>query len=160
MSSPALRYDDEGWWRHESCAPVPPSERRLADASPREGGLRRDDARRDDRRDEDMRSLERHRDDAPPHDGALADLRDRVVAIDAQLVALVAERQRVAARIGAVKRAAAQPVLDLAREAAVLRRVAEEARHAGVDEEDVRELWRKLLAMARRVQAADGEAAP
>lgn len=90
---------------------------------------------------------------------ALAALRDRIEALDAQLVALVAERQRIAAQVGDVKRAAGQPVLDPAREAAVLRRVAGIARDHGVDEDDARELWRKLLAMARRVQAAgDGGA--
>lgn len=84
----------------------------------------------------------------------LAALRDRIEAIDAQLVALVAERQRIAQRVGEVKRAHEQPVLDPAREAAVLRRVTGIAREHGVDEDDARELWRKLLAMARRVQAA------
>jgi chorismate mutase len=99
---------------------------------------------------------------APDTHAALAALRDRIEAIDAQLVALVAERQRIAARVGEVKRAGGQPVLDPAREAAVLRRVTGIAREHAVDEDDARELWRKLLAMARRVQAAgEGtEAAP
>ena len=91
--------------------------------------------------------------DAPP---TLEALRARIEAIDAQLVALVAERQRIAALVGEVKRASEQPVLDLAREAAVLRRVTECARAEQLDEEDARELWRKLLAMARRVQAEPG----
>lgn len=85
---------------------------------------------------------------------ALVALRDRIEAIDAQLVALVAERQRIAAQVGDVKRGAGQPVLDPAREAAVLRRIAGIAREHAVHEDDARELWRKLLAMARRVQAA------
>lgn len=92
---------------------------------------------------------------SPASPPTLDALRARIEAIDAQLVTLVAERQRIAAAVGEVKRASEQPVLDLAREAAVLRRVAELAREAALDEEDARELWRKLLAMARRVQADD-----
>jgi chorismate mutase len=86
-------------------------------------------------------------------ESALEELRERVAAIDAQLVALLAERQETARAIGAVKRAAGRPVLDPAREAAVLRRATELARGHGLDEDEVRDLWRKLLAMARRSQA-------
>jgi chorismate mutase/prephenate dehydratase len=83
---------------------------------------------------------------------ALAAARARLAAIDAELVALVATRQAVAREVGAIKVATGAPVLDPAREAAVLRRAAELARGHGLDEADVRDLWRKLLAMARRAQ--------
>ncbi|MCU0634173.1 MAG: chorismate mutase [Gemmatimonadaceae bacterium] len=89
---------------------------------------------------------------------ALETARARVGAIDDQLVTLLAERQRLARNIGTLKREAGRPVLDPAREAAVLRRVTEGARAIGLDEDDVREVWRKILAMARKAQVDESGA--
>jgi chorismate mutase len=82
----------------------------------------------------------------------MQELRAQVEAIDAQLVELIAARQAAVREIGAFKREQGKPVLDPEREAQVLRRVAELARAAGLEEEELRDVWRKLLAMARRVQ--------
>jgi chorismate mutase len=87
---------------------------------------------------------------------ALETARARVGAIDEQLMVLLAERQRVVRQIGELKREAGRPVLDPAREAAVLRRVAERARGLGLDEDAVRDVWRRVLAMARKVQVGGG----
>lgn len=84
---------------------------------------------------------------------ALARLRREIEAVDAQLVALVAARTRLAAGVGAAKRALGRPTLDPVREAAVVRRAAELARDAGLaDEEAVRAIFWQLMALARRAQ--------
>ncbi len=84
---------------------------------------------------------------------ALARLRGEIEAVDAQLVALVAARTRLAADVGAAKRALGRPTLDPVREAAVVRRAAELARDAGLaDEEAVRAIFWQLMALARRAQ--------
>ena len=83
----------------------------------------------------------------------LARLRREIEAVDADLVALVARRTRLAADVGAAKRALGRPTLDPVREAAVVRRAAELARDAGLaDEEAVRAIFWQLMALARRAQ--------
>ncbi|MBX6365005.1 MAG: chorismate mutase, partial [Gemmatimonadetes bacterium] len=55
---------------------------------------------------------------APPE---LRALRSAIAELDRRLIELLAERVRLAQRIGAAKRAAGLPTLDPAREAAVVR---------------------------------------
>lgn len=83
---------------------------------------------------------------------ALVALRRELEQLDAELVRLLAERERLARAIGAAKRAAGIPTLDPAREAAVVRRAAALARDHELDEEDVRAVFWKLIASARRAQ--------
>ncbi len=83
---------------------------------------------------------------------ALAALRRELEQLDAELVRLLAKRERLARAIGAEKRAAGIPTLDPAREAAVVRRAAALAREHELDEEDVRAVFWKLIASARRAQ--------
>lgn len=80
-------------------------------------------------------------------------LRHEIARVDDQLVALLAERQALARRVGTVKRVLGLPIADPAREAAVVRRAAEQARVAGLPEEPTRELFRRMMAMARGEQA-------
>ena len=82
----------------------------------------------------------------------LARLRGAVEEVDARIVALVAERVRLAGGIGAAKRKLGRPTLDPRREAAVVRRGGELAREHGLDDEAVRTLFWQLLALARRAQ--------
>ena len=82
----------------------------------------------------------------------LARLRDAVEEVDARLVALIAERMRLAGAIGTAKRRLGRPTLDLRREAAVVRRSGELARQHGIDDEAVRSLFWQLMAIARRAQ--------
>jgi chorismate mutase len=82
----------------------------------------------------------------------LARLRDAVGEVDAHIVALIAERMRLAGAIGAAKRQLGRPTLDPRREAAVVRRAGELARQHGLDDEAVRTLFWQLLALARRAQ--------
>ena len=79
-------------------------------------------------------------------------LRHEIARVDDQLVALLAERQALARRVGTVKRTLGLPIADPAREAAVVRRAAEQARVVGLPEEPTRELFRRMMAMARGEQ--------
>jgi chorismate mutase len=89
---------------------------------------------------------------------AVSSLRAQVEAVDDRLISLIAERLRLARAIGAMKRAAGQPVTDPAREAAVVARAAGLARDADIPEEEIRALYWRLLAMSRRVQLESGSA--
>lgn len=90
--------------------------------------------------------------DAPDMDR----LRERIEQVDAELVQLVAERVRLARRIGSVKHRAGLATLDTAREAAVVRRAAALARDTGLDVEPVRDLFWLLIGLCRRAQTDDG----
>lgn len=79
-------------------------------------------------------------------------LRAEIDAVDASLVDAFARRVAIARRIGDLKEEAGQPVLDPSREAAVVRRAAERAREAGLDEEAVREVFWRLVGLSRRTQ--------
>ena len=72
--------------------------------------------------------------------------------VDRQLVALMAERTRVAREIGRAKRAAGMMTLDPAREAAVVRKAADLAREVGLDEEVVRRIFWQLIALSPSAQ--------
>ncbi len=80
-------------------------------------------------------------------------LRDRIAAVDARLVELVAERARLAREIGDAKRRAGLPTLDPAREAQVVRAAAARARAYGLDDEGVRDLYWRLIGLCRDEQA-------
>ena len=82
----------------------------------------------------------------------LEELRRSVDAVDRSILDAFAERVRIVRRIGDVKEALGQPVLDPAREAAVVRRAAETAREAGLDDEAVRDIFWRLVGLSRRTQ--------
>jgi chorismate mutase len=85
----------------------------------------------------------------------LAARRERIAAIDAELVALMAERLRVAREIGAAKRSAGAGALDPAQEAAVVRRAVERARQLAVPGEHVRAIFWELVRLCRDAQLED-----
>ena len=89
-----------------------------------------------------------------PTDEALAPFRDRIDAIDHEIVALLNERAQVALEIGRVKQVTGRRVVrDAAREAQVLERVTSAS--AGLfPEPELVALYRKLIAATRRVQHA------
>lgn len=88
--------------------------------------------------------------DDTPND--LATLRAEIVRVDDAMLDLLARRQELARRVGVAKRAAGVPLTDPAREAAVMRRIAERAREVQVPTEPARELFRRIIAMARDAQ--------
>ena len=85
---------------------------------------------------------------------ALAPLRDRIDAIDQEIVALLNERAQIALEIGRVKQVTGRrTVRDAAREAQVLEHVTSAS--AGLfPEPELVALYRKLIAATRRVQHA------
>jgi len=91
---------------------------------------------------------------ADPTAVALAPLRDRIDAIDHEIVALLNERAQIALEIGRVKQETGRrTVRDAAREAQVLERVTSAS--AGLfPEPELVALYRKLIAATRRVQHA------
>ncbi|GMV04216.1 MAG: hypothetical protein AMXMBFR53_04970 [Gemmatimonadota bacterium] len=82
----------------------------------------------------------------------LETLRARVRELDEALVRLVGERRDLVLEIGEVKERLGLPVLDPPQEARVVRRAAEMARKAGVDEEAVRDVLWRIVASARDAQ--------
>jgi chorismate mutase len=91
-------------------------------------------------------------------DDAMAELgrcRDEIERIDNEIIALLAHRLTLGKRTGDLKRAASLPILDPTREAAVIRRVAERARDAGLPPEPVREIFWQIVGMSRRAQEAE-----
>jgi chorismate mutase len=82
----------------------------------------------------------------------LAALRRDIDRIDSALLALVVERRDVSVRIGALKGSGAR-ALRPGREAAVLRRLAEEAA-SGLPTEALVRLWREIFALSIRAQGA------
>ena len=72
-------------------------------------------------------------------------LRDRLTAIDAELLDLVAERQRLSRDIAAVKRATGHPTRDFGREREVLLNARARAERAGVSPAVAEQLMRMLI---------------
>ena len=86
----------------------------------------------------------------------LARLREEIDRLDCSLIRLIADRVRLARRIGAAKQAAGLPTIDGTREAAVLRRAVEHARESAVPYDDeIRQLFRQLIELSRRAQSDD-----
>jgi len=90
---------------------------------------------------------------------ALAPLRERIDAIDHEIVALLNERAQIALEIGRVKeQTGRRTVRDSQRETEVLERVTSAS--AGLfPEPELVALYRKLIAATRRVQHAQKRAA-
>jgi chorismate mutase len=83
-------------------------------------------------------------------------LRGEIVALDRELVEVIARRVRLAREIGQAKREMGVPTLDPSREASVVRRAGEMAREAGLPEDDVREIFWHLIGLSRRAQVEGG----
>lgn len=87
----------------------------------------------------------------------LSRCREEIERIDRDIIALLARRLTLGKRTGDLKRDAGLPILDPTREAAVIRRVTEEAREAGLPPEPIREVFWQIVGMSRRAQEAPGE---
>lgn len=81
--------------------------------------------------------------------------RAEVERIDREIVALVAERLRIARELGGLKRAAGVPLLDPQREAAIVRRAAETAAEHELPVEPVRAIFWQIIGLCRGVQAEE-----
>ena len=86
----------------------------------------------------------------------LEELRLRILEVDEALVELVGERKALVLEIGRIKAEMGLPVLDPAREAAVVRRAAALAREKNIDEELTRDVIWRIMASAREEQEGSG----
>jgi chorismate mutase/prephenate dehydratase len=84
----------------------------------------------------------------------LASLRDRIDAVDRQIIALLAERLRVVEEVVLAKLQAASPFRDRFREDALLQRLREHAVEAGLDPHQVERLYRVIMDMSVAHQEA------
>ena len=85
----------------------------------------------------------------------LAALRAEIERIDREIVRLLAERVRAAHAARVAKQAADLPTVDPAREAAVVRQACTAARGAGLNPEDVRDVFWTIVHLSRRAQLPD-----
>ena len=91
----------------------------------------------------------------------LAHLRAQIERIDDAIVTLIAQRARFAREVGEAKRGAGLPVLDHAREAAVVRNAVEAGRELGLeDSDDLRQVIWQLIGLCRRAQMRPAHPAP
>ena len=98
---------------------------------------------------------------APPQ-ARLEELRERIIAVDDEIIRLIGERRDLVLEVGRIKESLGLPVLDPAREARVVRLVAERSRALGVDEELTRDVIWRIISSARQAQSERGssDAAP
>jgi chorismate mutase/prephenate dehydrogenase len=85
----------------------------------------------------------------------LAALRAKLDDVDARLIALAAERQRIVAEIGRLKRQDGRQLRDYARERQVLERAVANARREGLDPALAEELLRQLIDASLTAQEHD-----
>jgi chorismate mutase len=78
--------------------------------------------------------------------------RVEIQRIDDEIIGLLARRLELGKRIGELKRLAGLPILDPTREAAVIRRVTDTARAAGLPPEPIREIFWQIVGMSRAAQ--------
>jgi chorismate mutase len=92
----------------------------------------------------------------PMVDGVELDAaRAEIERVDEAIIFLIDERLRLARRVGELKRMGGLRVLDPGREAAVVRRAGVLARDRGLDDEAIREVFWRLIEMARTAQGAE-----
>jgi chorismate mutase/prephenate dehydratase len=84
----------------------------------------------------------------------LASLRDRIEAVDRQIIALLAERLSIVEHVAAAKLASASPFRDLQREDLLLQRLRGLAIAAGLDAHQVERLYRVVMDMSVAHQEA------
>lgn len=87
-------------------------------------------------------------------DPDLASLRDRIEAVDRQIIALVAERLRIVEGVAEAKLTAASPFRDREREELLLQRLRQLAVDAGVDPHQIERMYRVVMDMSVAHQEA------
>ena len=90
----------------------------------------------------------------------LEELRERIIAVDDEIIQLIGERRNLVLEIGHIKESLGLPILDPAREARVVRRVAERSRALGVDEELTRDVIWRIISSARQTQSQRNPSEP
>lgn len=87
-------------------------------------------------------------------DPDLSSLRDRIEAVDRQIIALVAERLQIVEHVAAAKLASAAPFRDRGREELLLQRLRAQATAAGIDPHQIERMYRVVMDMSVAHQEA------
>jgi chorismate mutase/prephenate dehydratase len=85
---------------------------------------------------------------------SLDQLRYKIDEIDNDIVALIAQRQKIAEGIGQAKMAQGLPVTDPAREKLVIEKVKNRAVQAGINPEAIAEIYLELIKLAKTVEGS------
>lgn len=83
---------------------------------------------------------------------SIEELRKKIDEADARIVRLIAERIRIAEKIGEEKRTQGKQIEDLEREMKVLENVRSIAQQENLSQEDIASLYRQIMTMAKSVE--------
>ena len=86
-------------------------------------------------------------------------IRERINAIDERILEALTERVLLAREIGEYKKKVGLPVIDVARENAVLRRIGEEAARKSLPRELTESVYREIMRLCRSVQMEETKVA-
>ena len=82
----------------------------------------------------------------------LDEIRAELDELDAELIRILARRLELGLEAARVKRASGMQVVDIGREEQVIAQARRWAREAGVSEDEVEEIVRRLIALSARAQ--------
>jgi chorismate mutase/prephenate dehydratase len=82
----------------------------------------------------------------------LDDFREKVDEADEKIVRLIAERIRIAEKIGGEKKKLGRPIEDATREQRVLEHITRLAREEKVNPEDIESIYRRIMAVSKNMQ--------
>lgn len=77
--------------------------------------------------------------------------RDKIDAIDSQIISLLSRRQEIATEVGRIKKAHGMEILDPAREEKILRRLSD-CNHPALSREAIRHIYNEIISASRMVQ--------
>jgi chorismate mutase len=83
---------------------------------------------------------------------SLENLRKDIDEIDVNLVKLISLRIQIANQIGAEKKVFGVPVDDQNREAEVMSNISELARREGIEEAGIRDIYKIIIGISKKVQ--------
>ena len=83
------------------------------------------------------------------------DLRRKVDEIDARIVDLIGQRMRIAEEIGSEKKEQGKLIEDIEREHRVLEKVRDVARSRKINEDDIENIYKQVIAASKRAQGVE-----
>ncbi|MDD5082319.1 MAG: prephenate dehydratase [Dehalococcoidales bacterium] len=85
---------------------------------------------------------------------SVEDLRRKIDETDARIVRLLAERVRIAEKIGKEKQQQGKQIEDASRERTILEKIKDLARSENINPEDIESIYKRIFIAAKRVQGA------
>lgn len=86
-------------------------------------------------------------------------LRKKVDQVDKEILKLLKTRTELAKQMGRAKKSAGLPIRDLEREKTVLAKVSKEAKLSGLITEDVKAVYKEIIALSRRMEGEEPKVA-